>query len=171
MTIQDTLDSLNKKQSEYGWTVLAQRVPQSEDAPHKIALVKDAIKPNEPIVLILPGTGAEIISCNGLLKRVHDFIKNNDKTCQARICIAIYDYEQKYIQNLARAALIVNKRFPVLWFLLKNIGFTSNLYRAFHDTLNFSGYETSEFIFWSCGSICCFFGNVSVCTCSGERPL
>jgi hypothetical protein len=122
MTIQDTLDSLNKKQSEYGWTVLAQRVPQSEDAPHKIALVKDAIKPNEPVVLILPGTGAEIISCNGLLKRVHDFIKNNDKTCQARICVAIYDYEQKYIQNLARAALIVNKRFPVLWFLLKNIG-------------------------------------------------
>ena len=26
MTIQDTLDSLNKKQSEYGWTVLAHRL-------------------------------------------------------------------------------------------------------------------------------------------------
>ena len=73
MTIQDTLDSLNKKQSEYGWTVLAQRVPQSEDAPHKIALVKDAIKPNEPIVLILPGTGAEIIYISAIISNLRFF--------------------------------------------------------------------------------------------------
>ena len=122
MTIQDSLNFLNENLSDRGWAVLAERVPQSDDAPHKIAILKEPIKPTEPVVLVLPGDGAEVVSCNGMLKRVHDFVKNNDKTSQARVCIAIYDYKQRYVENLARAALIVNKRFPIWWFLLKYIG-------------------------------------------------
>ena len=121
MNIQNTLDYMNKNHADRGWAVLAERVPQSEDAPHKIAVVKDSIKSNEPVVLVLPGTGGGIVECNGLLKRVHDFVKNNDATKQARVCIAIYDYQEQYIKNLSRAALIVNKRYPVLWFMLKHI--------------------------------------------------
>ena len=47
MNIQNTLDYMNKNHAVRGWAVLAERVPQSEDAPHKIAVVKDSIKSNE----------------------------------------------------------------------------------------------------------------------------
>lgn len=122
MTIQETLDLFNKNYAERGWSVLAERVPQSEEAPHKIAVVKEQIKSDESVVLVLPGTGGDIVACNGLLKRVHDFVKNNENTKQARVCIAIYDYKEWYVKNLARMALIVNKRYPILWFLMKYIG-------------------------------------------------
>ena len=121
MTIQDSLNFLNEHLSDRGWAVLAERVPQSDDAPHKIALVKNTIKPNEPVVLVLPGSGGDVISYNGMLKRVHDFVKNNDKTSQARVCIAMYDYKERYVENLARAALLIKKKFPGTWLFMKYI--------------------------------------------------
>ena len=63
MNIQNTLDYMNKNHAGRGWAVLAERVPQSEDAPHKIAVIKDSIKSNEPVVLVLPGTGGDIVFC------------------------------------------------------------------------------------------------------------
>ena len=121
MTIQDSLSFLNENLSDRGWAVLAERVPQSDDAPHKIALVKDTIKPNEPVVLVLPGSGGDVIEYNGMLKRVHDFIKNNGTTNSARVFIAMYDYKERYVNNLARAALLIKKKFPGTWLFMKYI--------------------------------------------------
>ena len=121
MTIQDSLNFLDEHLSDRGWAVLAERVPQSDDAPHKIALVKDTIKPNEPVVLALPGSGGDVISYNGMLKRVHDFIKNNETTNSARVLIAMYDYKERYVNNLARAALLIKKKFPGTWLFMKYI--------------------------------------------------
>ena len=121
MTIQDSLNFLNEHLSDRGWAVLAERVPQSDDAPHKIALVKNTIKPNEPVVLVLPGSGGDVISYNGMLKRVHDFIKNNETTNSARVFIAMYDYKERYVENLARAALLIKKKFPGTWLFMKYI--------------------------------------------------
>ena len=95
MNIDEYFDYLQEESKGKSFAFLAERVPTSDRAPHRIAVAKP-IQPDETVVLVLAGSvgkGKHIDLFNGMLKKVDDFVKTQSefKDKNVRVCIAVCD--------------------------------------------------------------------------------
>lgn len=109
MNIKEHLEQLKQQRNEISFALLAERVPTSEDSPYRINKAAP-IKPDEPLVLVLGGTGTEgmdnIRGYNGYLKQTDEFIKSCPelKDKGVRVCVAVCNMGEYHDDDIARHA-------------------------------------------------------------------
>ena len=123
MQIHEYADFMKQKSGGHGYSFLAERVPTSDEAPHRIAVINDAIRASDAVVLALGGSGdgANILGHNWFVKYITNFIRNNDKLNNARVCVAVCDMSEKYRGDIARTAYDVKKSYPNVWRFLDKV--------------------------------------------------
>jgi len=123
MNIYEYADFMKQKSQGHSYSFLAERVQTSDEAPYRIAVTKDAVKPDDAVVLALGGSGdgANIEGHNWFIKYITNFIRNNEKLNSARVCVAVCDMSEKYKGYIARTAYNVKKLHPKIWRFLKNV--------------------------------------------------
>lgn len=124
MNIYKYADFMKQESCGHSYSFLAERVPTSDEAPHRIAVVKESIKADDAVVLALGGSGdgANIIGHNWFIKYITNFIRNNENLNHARVCVAVCDMSEKYMGNTARTVYNIKKSRPFIWRLLKDVG-------------------------------------------------
>lgn len=124
MNIHEYADFMKQKSCGHGYAFLAERVPTSDESPHRIAVIKDAIAPQDAVVLALGGSGggANIIGHNWFVKYINNFIRSNEKLNDARVCVAVCDMSEKYAGDIARTAYNIKKTHPGFWRFLEKVG-------------------------------------------------
>ena len=109
MNIKEHLERLKQQRNEISFALLAERVPTSEDSPYRINKAAP-IKPDEPLVLVLGGTGTDgmdnIRGYNGYLKQTDEFIKSCPelKDKGVRVCVAVCNMGKYHDDDIARHA-------------------------------------------------------------------
>ena len=104
-----------KQRDGKSYAYLAERVPTSVDAPYRIALVGDKIKPDDAVVLAFGGSGGGIIGNNWFAKIITNFIRENKALNDARIIVAICDFGEDYPEKTSRDTYNISKKHPIAW--------------------------------------------------------
>ena len=123
MNIEDYAKSLKKQHNGQSYAFLAERVPESADAPYRFAPISEPIKPNAPIIIAFGGSGdgANIIGHNWFIKHITNFIRSYPQLNGARVCVAVCDFGKKYNDNIARDAYNIQKDTPKVWNFLDKV--------------------------------------------------
>ncbi len=104
MNIEAFIEKLRKKQNGKSFAVLAERCATSEDAPYRIRMAEN-LRPDEPTVLVLGGSGGNLESYNGMLKQVDNFIHQQPEFDKVRVCIAVCDFGEYHDDVTARRGM------------------------------------------------------------------
>lgn len=117
MEIYKHSDILANMRRNKSYSLLAERVPVSENAPHRINIVKEPILARDTVLLVLGGTGG-VDGHNGLLKYVDNFVKQHPLLQGTRVCMPICFWGPDYKNEFARLAFSTSKNYPILWAML-----------------------------------------------------
>lgn len=107
MNIKEYIQELKNKRQDLSFAFLAERVPESADAPYRFN-VAQPIRPDETLVLFLGGTGTNgrdnIRGYNGYAKQVDDFLKGHQelKDKSFRVCVAVCNMGRYHDADQAR---------------------------------------------------------------------
>ena len=108
MSVESLAEFFRQKRSEKSFAFLAERCPTSDDAPYRIRPAEH-LRADEVCVLVLPGSGgrkANLRGCNGILKRVHEFVgKNFAAADNIRTCVAVCEFGKYHLDKLARGGM------------------------------------------------------------------
>lgn len=117
MNIQEYANIIRKERQGQSYSFLAERVSTSEEAPHRIAVLKKPVSATDAIVVAFGGSGegANIIGHNWFIKYINNFIRSKPTLNDARVCVAVCDFGENYEGDLARYAYNVKKSNPGLW--------------------------------------------------------
>lgn len=108
MKVEDYFEK-KKSETDKSFAFLIERCSHYEEAPYGIKLC-DKIDMSKPTVVFLPGTTGEksaLRLCNGLLKRVDDFVYNNLhlNRAEVQVCAAVCHYGKYFNPDMARRLL------------------------------------------------------------------
>ena len=108
MNIEKYTELCRQERQGKSFAFLAERCPTSDEAPYRIRPAENPAA-DETCVLVLPGGGsnrADIRGCNGILKKVHDFVaKNFQNADQIRVCVAVCEFGENHSAKTARREL------------------------------------------------------------------
>jgi len=123
MDINAYTKSLKNKRDGQSYSFLAERVPTSSDAPYRIATLNSPIKPEDAVVVGFGGYGggANIEGHNWFIKYITNFIRTKPELNNARVCVAICDWGEKYPEIIARFAYNTQKYHPYMWNIMKKM--------------------------------------------------
>lgn len=123
MDIYEYANLIKQKRGGQSYSFLAERVATSDEAPHRIAVLKESIKSDDAVVVAFGGSGdgANIHGHNWFIKYITNFIRSKPELNDARVCVAICDFCEDSKSDLIRYAYDIKKSHPALWQLMDNV--------------------------------------------------